>query len=420
MGSEQCSVRQILHDHGWVALGQMFRCVPRCVWEAAGAALAKMLSCRTPEAGFVRWRCEQCGEVKTVCFTCKSRLCPSCGWLYARQLVERLQGRLIKARYWHMVFSVPSELRELFFWERDLLPTACHAAAAAVMAAYATRCRKYRLIPGIIATCHTFGRNLRFHVHVHLLVTQGGLQEGGVWQPVTYVGARELRLRWQYHLLTRLRQALPRDHPWRERLGGLFREYPTGFIMNLETSYRSLRAALAYCCRYVARPPMGDRRIIAYNGTHVTFEYKHYKTNEMRQERCSGVEFARLLLQHTLPRYARNIHYYGLYQPQARRRWYEQARRVSKYPQNIGGDDGVPLSWRERLIRAFSVDPIQCPTCGAPMTVADLQPPRPPPLKRWEAKRRELLQPTLPFGPAPSVGPGAVPARSAAAPAGRA
>ena len=96
--------------------------LPLAVWEAAWAALEKMILCRSVEGGFVRLRCPTCGQMKTIPFSCKSRLCPSCGWLSAQRFVEGLQARLIKCRYRHLVFSVPSELRELFYQQRELLP----------------------------------------------------------------------------------------------------------------------------------------------------------------------------------------------------------------------------------------------------------------------------------------------------------
>ena len=101
----------------------------------------------------------------------------------------------------------------------------------------------------------------------------------------------------------------------------------------------------------------------------MTFEYKDYKTGRQRRQRCGAERFVRLLLQHVLPRYARNIHYYGLYRPPAREQWFAQLRLVSKYPQNIGGGAGRHLSWRERILLAFQVDPVLCPNCGSPMVV---------------------------------------------------
>jgi hypothetical protein len=385
VASKPSVLQQILRTHGRQALVSLVGRVPRSVSEAARAALDKMMLCRTAQGGFVRLRCDTCGETKTIFFTCKSRLCPSCGWLHGQRLTESLQARLIKCRYRHLVFSVPRELRELFFWHRELLPVACHAAAAGTIKAFESRCRRHRLVPGIVASCHTFGRNLRFHVHVHLLVTEGALQVGGVWQPVRIFPARQYRRYWHYYLLTKLRAALPAQHPAQATIGRLFRKYPTGFIANVQSSYGSVRAALSYCCRYLARPPMGERRILHYDGHYVTFEYKDYKTCSTRRERCGAVRFVRLLLQHVLPRYARNIHYYGLYRPQVRRRWFAQARRASKYPQNIGGPPARHLSWRERILQAFKVDPAHCPHCATPMGVHEIQLParrRAPPWRR--------------------------------------
>ena len=81
-------LQQILQKHGYQALVAMVGRVPRCVWEAALSALEAMMTCRTAAAGFVRLRCESCGEMKTIAFTCKSRLCPSCGWLHAQRFIE--------------------------------------------------------------------------------------------------------------------------------------------------------------------------------------------------------------------------------------------------------------------------------------------------------------------------------------------
>ena len=57
-----------------------------------------------------------------------------------------------------------------------------------------------------MATIHTYGRDLTFHVHVHLLCTEGGLRADGVWQPVYLFPAQQYRRLWQYFLLTLLRR----------------------------------------------------------------------------------------------------------------------------------------------------------------------------------------------------------------------
>ena len=88
MASNPPVVEQILRKHGRRALMALAGRLPVCVWEAAWTALERMLVCRTPEGGFVRLRCDSCGHLKTIAFSCKNRLCLSCGWLYAQQFIQ--------------------------------------------------------------------------------------------------------------------------------------------------------------------------------------------------------------------------------------------------------------------------------------------------------------------------------------------
>lgn len=214
-------------------------------------------------------------------------------------------------------------------------------------------------------------------MHVHLLVTEGALQVGGVWQPVRWFPPQEYRRRWQYQLLRQLRQALPKDDPAQRQLGRLCGAYPDGFIVNVQSRYGSARKALSYCCRYLARPPLGERAIRDYDGQTLLLEYKDSISGQLCQQRCGAQQLVELLLQHVLPRYARNIHYYGLYRPQVWREWFQKLRLASRYPQNVGGPAPAHLTWRQRIMLAFEVDPVLCPNCGTAMVVHQIRcPPR--------------------------------------------
>ena len=82
--------------------------LPFCVWEAVWWALERTIGCRTPEGRLVRTRCPSCGQTKTIPFSCKGRLCPSCGWLYAQRLMRSVESRLVRCQHRHLVFSVPA------------------------------------------------------------------------------------------------------------------------------------------------------------------------------------------------------------------------------------------------------------------------------------------------------------------------
>jgi hypothetical protein len=174
----------ILRDHWHRVEPLLSRRLPPAVAAAARAAVEKALRCRTLANGFVRYRCLACEAFHTVCFSCKSRGCPTCGKVRAAQAAKAAQGRLLNVRHRHLTFAVPAELRPLLFQNRSLLNVVAHAAAQTTLKAVGTRCRRHPPLPGVMATVHTFGRDLTFHVHVHVLCTEGGLRADHVWQPV--------------------------------------------------------------------------------------------------------------------------------------------------------------------------------------------------------------------------------------------
>jgi Putative transposase/Transposase zinc-binding domain len=354
-------LQTILRDH-WPRVAPLLtQRLPADVAMAARVAVEKALRCGTPAHGFVRYHCLACEAFHTVCFTCKGRFCPTCGRARAAQAATNAQGRLLNVRHRHLTFSVPAELRPLLFQERSLLATVARAAAQATLTAVGPRCRHHPPLPGVMATVHTFGRDLAFHVHVHVLCTEGGLRADGVWQPVKLFPAAQYRRLWQHCLLTGLRRKLKGNRPAQRVIGRLFRQYPTGFIVNVISQYPSGRKAAAYCCRYTGRPPLSERRIVQYDG---------------QQERLTlaASEFLLRVLQHVWPRYQRDVHYYGLYQPARRKAHVAAVARASRY-----GDRVRPrpsLSGRERFLQALAHQPRPCPACGAPLVVDQVQFPR--------------------------------------------
>jgi hypothetical protein len=367
-------LRTILADH-WPAVAvSLDQWLPGNVAAAVRAAVPKALRCGTAEAGFVRYRCSGCERFHTVCFTCKSRFCPRCGRARAAEAAAQAQGRLLNVRHRHLTFSVPSELRPLLFQDRKLLALVAKAAAQATLTAVGTRCRKHPPVPGLMTTVHTYGRDLEFHVHVHLLCTEGGLRADGVWQPVYLFPATQYRRLWQYYLLTFLRRRLKGDRKAQWLLGSLFRKYPTGFIVSVMSRYANGRKAAAYCCRYTGRPPLSERRITAYDGKTVTLAYRDYRDGQEKTRTWPARDFIRRLVQHVWPRYTRDVHYYGLYQPARRKTHAAAVAKASRY-----GDQALPvapLSRRERLLQALAGQELRCPDCGGYLEVEHVQFPR--------------------------------------------
>lgn len=363
VASERGLLRAIIEEH-WDALKPILgRYVPEQVKVGVISAVEKMLRCGTEDNGFARFRCPDCGVIRIVAFKCKSRFCPDCGIARASEAAANVGGRLLNVGHRHLTFSVPCELRGLLFANRRLLSVVAKAAAKATLHAVGTRCRANALTPGVMATVHTFGRDLSFHVHVHVLCTEGGLRSDGVWQPVKIFPASQYRRLWQYYLLRGLRKALAGNRSAQWKIGWLHKKYPTGFIVNVMSRYRNGRKAAAYSCRYTGRPPISDRRIVAYDGKFVTICYRDYRDNQDKTLTLTAERFLLRLFAHVWPRYMRDVHYHGLYQPSRRRKHLEEAVEASKY-----GDQVRPhpvASRRERMMEALEGLGLRCLECGA-------------------------------------------------------
>lgn len=364
-------LHRILCDHWSGCKQRVLSRLPTAVAAAGETAVEKALRCRTDEMGFAQYRCADCGAAHKVHFSCKSRFCPSCGRARAQEAGAQAQGRLLNVAHRHLTFSVPAELRALLYERRELLATVAKAAALTTIHAMGTRCRKHPPLPGIMATVHTYGRDLNFHVHVHVLCTAGGLRADKVWQPVKLYPAQQYRRLWQYYLLTLLRQKLKGDRSAQWRIGRLFKKYPTGFIANVMSQYRNGKQAATYCCRYTGRPPLSEKRIVAYDGQTVTLAYRDYRDGQDKTIELTAEEFLFRLLQHVWPRYQRDVHYYGLYQPSRRKEHVAKVAEASRYQDQVRPIP--PLSHRERLIQAMAGLEMRCPACGGHLLFDYLQ-----------------------------------------------
>jgi hypothetical protein len=375
-------LHQILCDQWSRVRDKVLARLPPAVASAAETAVEKALLCRTDAMGFAQYRCVDCDATHNIHFSCKSRFCPSCGRARAQEAAANAQGRLLNVEHRHLTFSVPAELRALFYERRELLAIVAKAAALTTMHAMGTRCRKHPPLPGVMATVHTYGRDLNFHVHVHVLCTAGGLRADNVWQPVKLYPAQQYRRLWQYYLLTLLRKKLKGERSAQWRIGRLFKEYPTGFIVNVMSHYRSGKQAAAYCCRYTGRPPLSEKRIVAYDGQKVTLAYQDYRDGQDKTIELTAEEFLFRLLQHVWPRYQRDVHYYGLYQPSRRKNNVAKVVQASRYKDQVR--PVPPLSRRERLIQALAGIELRCPDCGGQLSFEHLQLPS----KRYAQKSK--------------------------------
>ena len=182
-----------------------------------------------------------------------------------------------------------------------------------------------------------------------------------------------LRRKWQWHLLTMLRQTLKTDAV--DRLVDVwFRQYPDGLVTNVQkgavpSQYQSLAR---YVAKYVVSPPISVRRIDRYDGERVTYHYRSHRTERVEHATIEVATFIGRMGQHTVPKGVKRMRYYGVQATKtfAKVKVVIQAA-LAKVEGIVKGAVQIiaRLTYRQRYEQSTGRDPLVCPHCQHEMGV---------------------------------------------------
>jgi len=332
-------------------------------------ALQDIVGCMTEDMGGEHYHCHDCNEAFWIYHGCRNRSCPKC---HGRQIKEWLKSRSVEvlpSRYFHLIATVPSELRNLFLRHQKTLYGLLMKTAAESVRDLAAQKRFVGAEVGILAVLHTWTGQLHHHPHVHMLVTGGGVTaDGTAWHAAPkkfLVPVRKL----SRTIAKRFAEALQKDHP------ELFEQIPDTLWRRAWCSYSKpygtgKDAVLRYLARYVFRIAITNHRLVSMDESHVTFRYKDRDTDQWKIERLEGIQFLRRFLLHVLPKGFHKVRYYGLWHPCKRDR---QARArllleltmtpATHSPAVLMGD--MVDEALEQSALASQDHRVKCPKCGS-------------------------------------------------------
>ena len=283
--------------------------------------LSAIALCRTAALGGHLDRCTACGHERPSYNSCRNRHCPKCQSLAQHRWLEARRERLLPVHYFHVVFTLPSELRDLFRAERRVLCCLLMRTAADTLLELGRDERHLGAQLGLSAVLHTFRRDLSWHPHVHCVVTGGGLREDGTWRatdpgflfPVRVLGrlfrGKLLDALTRLHRaggleLTGPRGALRDPQTWSSLLGRL---YAKDWVVYCKPPFAGVDSVYAYLGRYTHRIGLSNRRLLDVTDERVTFATRHGKSASLPPR-----VFLRRFLEHVLPRGFVRIRHYGL------------------------------------------------------------------------------------------------------------
>src|SRR6202171_4454345 len=133
--------------------------------------------CRTAALGGHVARCENaaCGHTEIAYNSCRNRHCPKCQAAASRRWLADREAELLPVPYFHVVYTLPSELRDIAYQNKRVIYDLLMQAAAERTLAIAADPKRLGARIGVTAVLHTWGSALTHHPHVHMIVPGGGL-----------------------------------------------------------------------------------------------------------------------------------------------------------------------------------------------------------------------------------------------------
>jgi hypothetical protein len=347
--------------------------------------------CRTAAMGGHVEACEDCGHWRIAYNSCRNRHCPKCQGAAARTWLAEREADLLPVGYFHVVFTLPTEVADIAFQNKAVVYDLLLRAASETMLTIAADPRHLGARIGITAVLHTWGSALTHHPHVHMIVPGGGVAlDGERWissRPAFLLPVRVLGKLFRRLFLARLIALYDARKlaffgglaPLADRRAFLRHLSPVRnkrWVVYAKRPFAGPEAVLAYLSRYTHRVAISNQRLLAFDEAGVTFRYKDYRRDGADRRRVMTLgadEFIRRFLLHLLPRGFHRIRHYGLLAASARQASLARARAllaVAPPPEEDAPEE--PLNARP-----------PCPCCGGHMiiieTFARCNQPRAPP-----------------------------------------
>jgi Putative transposase/Transposase zinc-binding domain len=328
--------------------------------------LTDIAQCRTATLGGYDERCTACDYKREVYLSCRNRHCPKCQSLAQEKWIEQQRQRTLNVKHFHVVFTLPAQLRPLAAFAPALVYGMLFAAVGRTLLEFGEQ--RLGATLGATLVLHTWTRELEYHPHIHAIVTAGGLGLCGdrfidcrpdFLFPVKALGkvfrAKMLESLWTHHRKSAF-AGFPRfDDP--EAFGSLINRLPRkSWYTYSKPAFGRAEHVLQYLGRYTHRVGISNSRLVDVFDEHVTFRTRGRKTVTI-----TGPEFVRRLVQHVLPDGFHKIRHFGLNASKQRR---AQAAGLLDAPSQV-----VPRkrTWQEQLSELTGHDPSRCPRCNAPL-----------------------------------------------------
>lgn len=323
--------------------------------------------------------CRACGHRRAVYRSCCNRHCPKCSTLAKERWLQARLAELVPAGYVHVVFTLPHALNRLAQRHPRAVYEALFRSASATLLEFARDPRHLGAQPGITAILHTWTQRLDLHVHLHCIVTAGGLDP---------TARRWIKSRHGFLFPVRALSRVFRGK-YLEQLSALLDDpastaivpelYQHEWVVYAKAPPAGPATLLDYLARYTHRVALTNDRILGFNGRMVRLRWRDSEHhNKKRVLVIDAIALLSRFVQHVLPHGFKRIRHYGLLAPAQKASALAACRRYFGQPVA----PAIRVTVRTLLARLHR-DLDRCAACGSRTLLREPIPPLPgraPPL----------------------------------------
>ena len=286
-----------------------------------------IINCKTGAYGANVSMCEDCGHLQIHYNSCRNRCCPMCQALPKEKWMDKRREDVLEAPYFHVVFTVPQELNPLIYSNQQLLYDAMYHCVSETINELTSDSKHLGAKVGYICVLHTWGSEMNFHPHIHVILLGGGLTAKNQWLdkgeefflPVK-VMSKLFRGKYMDELKSLYEAKKLQFHGSSEKYRNryAFKEllnicYNKDWIPHCKKTFNGAQSVINYLGKYTHRIAISNHRIIRMDEDTVTYYVKNYREKgKWKAFTISGIEFIRRFLMHVPPKRFVRIRHYGL------------------------------------------------------------------------------------------------------------
>ncbi len=340
-------------------------------------AARAILNCKSGKLGCNFSQCTDCGHLEVHNNSCRNPNCPNCQAVQKEIWVDKRRAEVIDSPYFHVVFTLPHELNPLLYCNQKLLYDLLHRCCAETLLELSADKKWLGATPGIIQVLHSWNQELDYHVHMHCIVSGGGLTKDEKIRKSSknfFIRTEVLRDKFKGKYMAHLCalyesgslvfssscEKLRNSYHWKEWKNKL---YDMDWCPYIKETFNGFGNAIEYLGRYTHKIAISNSRILELDHETVTFSARGIKPGApKRQITLNHTEFIRRYLMHVVPAGFQKIRYYGFLNNRMKSRNLKVICKIQgglRFKQRFAG-----MSMAELLQAVWDFDICVCPECG--------------------------------------------------------